>query len=80
MLEPFVTPGDETPLASLVERRGPIILATGKEALRLPLLPGNAVTQAAFLPGGRLLAATMADTTVLTWDLTSTERPGTARW
>jgi RNA polymerase sigma factor (sigma-70 family) len=44
-------------------------LATGKEAFRLPLPPGNAVSRVAFLPGGRSLAAAMADTTVLVWDL-----------
>jgi hypothetical protein len=45
-------------------------LATGLEAFRLPLPPGNAVTCIAFLPDGRSLAAGMADTTAIIWDLT----------
>jgi WD40 repeat protein len=44
-------------------------LATGREAFRLPLPPGNAVSCIAFLPDGRSLVAGMADTTVMIWDL-----------
>jgi RNA polymerase sigma factor (sigma-70 family) len=44
-------------------------LATGREAFRLPLPPGNAVTCLAFLPHGRSVVAGMADTTVMIWDL-----------
>jgi RNA polymerase sigma factor (sigma-70 family) len=53
-------------------------LATGKEAFRLALPPGNAVSQIAFRPDSRSLVAAMADTTVLIWDLRHLKTRGAA--